>query len=183
MRSLAHSCFLLLLLERLSELAFRLLLGTCLSSLWSPLFSFPCPCYVPNLFPQGAALAHLDFLTSHNLVIWTDGSVPLASLPTALSVALRLPFTFWQAQFVQDFPLKPAPFSKLFAGFGSTNKSATFFLLLCLYLYLKLSGRYGRNGLLSLPILSGCNGSPNTCFSRGTTRLISWSNREPTHTP
>ena len=44
-------------------------------------------------------------------------------LPTALSVALRLLFLFRQAQYVQVFPLKPAPFCTLFAGLGTTNKS------------------------------------------------------------
>ena len=47
-----------------------------------------------------------------------------AYLPTALSVALRPLFPFRQAQYVQVFPLKPAPFCTLFAGLGSTNKSA-----------------------------------------------------------
>ena len=54
----------------------------------------------------------------------------LAYLATALPVALRPPFSFQQAQFAQVFPLKPAPFCKLFAGFGSTSKSATSVLLL-----------------------------------------------------
>ena len=53
-----------------------------------------------------------------------------AFLPTALFVALRPLFSFQQAQYVQVFPLKPAPFCTLFAGLGSTNKSATFLLLL-----------------------------------------------------
>ena len=48
----------------------------------------------------------------------------LAYLPTALSVALRPLFPFQQAQFVEVFPLKPAPFRTLFAGLGSTNKSS-----------------------------------------------------------
>ena len=52
-----------------------------------------------------------------------------AYLPTALSVALKPLFPFQQAQFVQVFPLKPAPFCTLFAGLGSTNKSAIFLLL------------------------------------------------------
>ena len=50
-------------------------------------------------------------------------------LPTALFVALRPLFPFWQAQYTQVFPLKPAPFCTLFAGFGSTNKSAISLLL------------------------------------------------------
>ena len=44
--------------------------------------------------------------------------------------------------------------------------------------YLKLSGRSGRNRLISPPVLSSCNGSPDTRFSRGTTRLMSWHDGE-----
>ena len=40
-------------------------------------------------------------------------------------MALRPLFFFQQAQYVQVFPLKPAPFCKLVAGLGSTNKPAT----------------------------------------------------------
>ena len=40
-------------------------------------------------------------------------------------MSLRSLFSFQQAQYVQVFPLKPAPFCTLFAGLGSTNKSAT----------------------------------------------------------
>ena len=49
-----------------------LLLEICLPSLRSPLF----PPSDPPFSRQGAALAHLEFLPSHNLVLWTDGSVP-----------------------------------------------------------------------------------------------------------
>ena len=73
-------------------------------------------------------------------MIWYSGLTvlfffPLARaapeyLPPALFVALRPLFPFQQAQFVQVFLLKPAPFCTLFAGFGSTNKSAIFLLLL-----------------------------------------------------
>ena len=94
---------------------------------------------------QSAALTHLDFLLSYDLVLWTDGTVPffwakaaLAYLPTALSVALRPLFPFQQAQFVQVSLLKPAPFCKHFAGLISTNKSAIS-LLLSFYLTLVLS--------------------------------------------
>ena len=47
-----------------------------------------------------------------------------------LSVALRSLFSFQQVQYAQVFPLKPAPFCKLFAGIGNTKKSLTFLLLL-----------------------------------------------------
>ena len=79
-------------------------------------------------------------LTSFPLINWYSGLTALflfllakaapAHLPTALFVALRPLFPFRQAQYVQFFPLKPAPFCTLFAGLGSTNKSATSLLLL-----------------------------------------------------
>ena len=131
-------------------------------------------------------------------MIWCFGQTALflfllaraapAFLPTALSVALRPLFPFRQAQYAQVFPLEPAPFCTLFAGLGSTNKSAisllfSYYLILVLSsppcplphlsFSLKLCGRSGRNCLLSPPVLSGYNGSPDTPFSRGTTRLTS----------
>ena len=62
----------------------------------------------------------------------------MAFLSTALSVALRPLFPFRQAQYAQVFPLKPAPFYTIFAGLGSTNKSAIS-LLFSYYLTLALS--------------------------------------------
>ena len=114
----------------------------------------------------------------------------LAYLPTALSVALRPLFFFQQAQYAQVFLLKLAPFCTLFAGLGSINKSAIFLLffsylilvlsssscsLLRLSCYLNLSG---RNCLLSPPVLSGYNGSLDTCFVRETAQLMSWPDGE-----
>ena len=108
-------------------------------------------------------------------------------------MALRPLFPFRQAQYVEVFPLKPAPFCTLFAGLGSTNKSASSLLsssyltlalssppdpLLCLFFCLKLCGRFGRNCLLSPPVLSDYNGSPDTRFSWGATRLTRWPNGE-----
>ena len=87
-------------------------------------------------------------------------------------------FPFRQAQYAQVSLLKPAPFCKLFAGLSSINKSATslFFSayltlalssppspLLHLSFYFNLSG---RNCLLSPPVLSDYNGSPDTRFFR-----------------
>ena len=43
---------------------------------------------------------------------------------------------------------------------------------------LKLCGRCDRSCLLSPPALSDYNGSPDTCFSWGTTRLMSWPDGE-----
>ena len=158
--------------------------------------SSPVSCSDPPLTRQGATLAHLDSLSP--LMIWYSGQTALflfllvraapAFLPTALSVAQRPLFPFRHAQYVPVFPLKPAPFCILFAGLCSTNKSAISLLFsscltLVLFLppcplfhlssYLKLCGRSGMNCLLFPPVLSDYNGSPNTRFSRGTTRLMS----------
>ena len=117
----------------------------------------------------------------------------LAYLTTAFSVALRPLFRFQKAQYAQVSLLKPAPLYKLFAGLGSTNKSATSHLfssyltlalsspscfLLHLSSYLNLSRGSGSNCLVSLPVLSGYNGFPDTCFSRGSMRLMSWQRGE-----
>ena len=155
----------------------------------------PCSRCDPPHSRQGAALAPLDSLP---LMIWCFGQTALflflsaraapAFLPTALSVALRPLFSFRQAQYVQVFLLKPAPFCTLFAGLGNTNKSAisllfSYYLTLVLSLppcpllhlscYLKLCGRSGRNRLLSPSVLSGDNGTPDTRFSRGMIWLMS----------
>ena len=193
MRLLTRSCFFLLVLGRLFLLALSFLLGICLRSRWGP----PFPLHA--LARQGAALAHLDSLSP---MIWYSrlgalflfllANAASAYLPTALSVALRTLFPFQQAQYVQVFPLKRTPFCPLSADLGSTNNS-TISLLFTYYLtlvlssppcrllhfssYLKLCDRSGKNYLLS-PALSDYNGSPNTRFSRSTTRLMSWPDGE-----
>ena len=58
-------------------------------------------------------------------MIWTDDSVPFLFSKHVSANCSRCPlFPFQQAQYAQVSPLKPAPFYKLFAGLGSTNKSA-----------------------------------------------------------
>ena len=127
------------------------------------------------------------------LILFLLTRVALAYLPTALSMAPRPLFPFRQAKFVQVFLMKTAPFCTLFAGLGSTSKSAisllfSFYLalvlssppcpLFLLSFCLNLCGTSGRNCLLSPPVLSGYNGSPDTRFSRGTTQLMSWPDGE-----
>ena len=146
--------------------------------------------------PSPAKVRLSPTLTLSPLMIWCFEQATLflfllvraapAFLPTALSVALRPLFPFRQAQYAQVSPLKPAPFCTLFVGLGNTIKSAISLLfsyyltlvlssppcsLLHLSSYLKLCGRSGRNCLLS-PVLSGYNGSPDTRFYGGTTRLM-----------
>ena len=169
-RLLTRSCFLLPPLGRLFLPALVLLLGTCLLSLWSP----PLPLHAPALVLLSLAKVRLSpTLTFSPLKIWYFRQTALfllhlakatpAYLPTAFSVTLRPLFPFRQAQYAQVFPLKPAPFCKLFAGLGSTNKSATSVLfsyltlvlssklcsLLHLSVYLDHSGKSGRNCSLS----------------------------------
>ena len=166
MRPLSRSCFLLLVLGRLLLLVLPVLLGICLPSRSSP----PFPLHALALIPLTLAKVRLlPILTLFPLMTWYSGQTTLflfllartapAFLPTALSVALRSLFPFRQVQFVQVFPLKPAPFCTLFADLGNTIKSAIFLLffscltlvlssppcpLLYLSCYLKLCGRSGK---------------------------------------
>ena len=50
-------------------------LGICLCSQWSSPFPLHALTLIPPL-SQGAALTHLDSLLPHDVVLWTDGSVP-----------------------------------------------------------------------------------------------------------
>ena len=181
-------------------LALPVLFEICLRSPWNPPFPLHALALIP-LFPAKVRL--LPTLTLSPLMIWCFGQTALllfllaraapTFLPTALSVALRPLFPFRKAQYVQVSPLKPAPFCTLFAGLGSTNTSAISLLfsyyltlvlsspfcpLLHLSFHLKLCGRSGRNCLFSPPVLLGYHGSPDTRFSRGTTRLMSWPDGE-----
>ena len=86
---------------------------------------------------QGAALAHLDSLLPHHLVLWTYSFVPSplgkggsGILANCFLCGTEATLSLQQAKYVQVFPLKPALFCTLFAGLGSTNKSATSLLLL-----------------------------------------------------
>ena len=158
--------------------------------------SFPCSRSDPLFLTKVQlslilTLSHLTTWYSEQtaLFLFLLAKATLAYLPTALSEALRPLFPFQQAQYAQVSLLKPASLSKLFAGLCIISKSATFLLfssymtlalspsfcsLLRLSCYLNLSG---RNCLLS-PVLSGYNGSPDTCFFRGTMQLISWPDGE-----
>ena len=104
------------------------------------IFSSPCFCFDPSFSCLSAALAHLDFLPSHDLVLWTDGSVPFVKsgsgvLTNCFLCGTDATLSYSASPVFQVFPLKPAPFRKLFAGTGSNNKSATsLFVYSCLTL-------------------------------------------------
>ena len=106
---------------------------------------------------------------------------------SAIFVALRPLFPFQQAQYAQVFPLKPGHFARSLLVSASPTSlpflfSSTIRLSFCpllhLSFYFNLSGRSGTNCLLSPPVLSDYNGSPDTRLSWGTTRLMSWPDGE-----
>ena len=116
-------------------LALPLLLRAYLRSPWSPPFPPHAPTLIAILLAKVRLLLTLTlfhFTKQVALFLLRLAKTALVYLPTAFFVALRPLFFFQQAQFVQVFPLKPAPFCKLFAGLGSTNKSAIFLLSLTL---------------------------------------------------
>ena len=160
----------------------------------------PCSRSEPPHSRQGAALAHLDSLPPHDLVLWTDGSVPFSFGKGGSGVLANcslcgtegtLPFSAgpvcssysaeacailhalcWSRQHQQV-----CHFSALLL-LSDSRLSSLPCPLLHLFSYFKLCGRSGRNCLLSPPVQSGCNGSPDTRFSRGTTRLTSLPERK-----
>ena len=133
-------------------------------------------------------------------MLWSDGSVPFpfgktapAYLPTALSVALRPLLPFQQAQYCSSFSAEACAilhalcwswqhhqvchFSSFFLLYDSSTVLTTLssppsFLLPQTFwqIWQKLSS--------FSPVLSGYNGFPDTRFSRGTTRLMSWPDGE-----
>ena len=93
--------------------------------------SSPCSCSDPPLTHQGAALAHLDSLPPHDLVLWTEGSVPYpfgkggsGVLANYFLCGTEATLSFLAGPVCSSFPLKPVPFCTFFAGLSSTNKSA-----------------------------------------------------------
>ena len=152
------------------------------------------PCHRSDLPSLSFAMVQISLtLTLSRPTVWCYGETALfvfllskaalAYLITALFVSLRPLSPFQQAQYVQVSLLKPMSFFKLFAGLGSISKHATtlffsyltsatlFCPLLHLSFCLDLSGRFDRNRPHSLLLLYQATGH---CFSRGTTRLISW---------
>ena len=166
--SIHRSCFLLLLLGRLSLLALPHILETCLPLLWSP----PFPLHAPALIPF--SLAHLDSLFSHNLVLWTNGSVSIPFGKGGFGVLANCFLCGTETTLIFSAGLVRSRFLQKLRHFAiscSTNKPAISLsfsyltlilslpLLLHLSFYLKLSGRFGKNCLLSSPVLSYYNGS------------------------
>ena len=152
--------------------------------------STPCSRSDPPLFRQGAALAHLDSLPPHDLVLWTDGSVPFrfgkggsGVLANCSLCGTEATLSFSAGPVCSSFSAEACAILHTFCWSRQHQQVCHFYLTLVLSLplcpllhlsfYFKLCGRSGRNCLLSPPVLSGYNGSPDTCFSWGTMQLTS----------
>ena len=157
--------------------------------------STPCSRSDPPHSRQGAALAHLDSLPPHDLVLWTDGSVPFpfgkggsGVLANCSLCGTEATLSFSAGPVCSSFSAEACAILHALCWSRQHHKSAIFLLffscltlvlssppcpLLHLSCYLKFCGRFGRNCPSSPPVLSGYNGSPDTRFSRGTTQLMS----------
>ena len=138
MRPLKRSCFLLLVLGRLFLLALPFLLGICLGSLWSPPSRLHTLALIPLSLAKVRRLSPTLTLSHHRICY--SGLTALFYFPLAKAAVAYLPTALCpsqQAQYAQVFLLKSAPLCMLFAGLGSTNKSASS-LLFSSYLTLVL---------------------------------------------
>ena len=139
------------------------------------------------MLPLSLTLSHhtIWYFRRTALFLFILARAALSYFPT-LSVKLRPLFLFQRAQYAQVFPLKPAPFCKLYAGLASINKSATSLFLLSDSRHLVLSSIFPSTSisLADLSSLSSCSirlqwvPRPDTRFSWGTTRLMSWPDGE-----
>ena len=127
------------------------------------------------------------------MILWTEGFVPFPLGKGGSVCGIEATFSFSAGPVCLSFSAEACAilhalcwsrqhqqvchFSSLFSYL-----TLALFLPLCpllhLSFYLKLSGRSGRNCLLSPPVLSDYNGYPDIRFSRGTTRLMSWPDGE-----
>ena len=169
-----------------------LFLAQCFSLYSSMIFLFLC-------LLLDVALAHLDSLLPHDLVLWTDGSVP--SLGKGSSIVLANCFlcgtkstlSFSAGPLCSSFSAEVCAILHALCWSRQYQQVCHFLLssyyltlvlssppcpLLHLSSYLKLCGKSGMNCLLSPPVVSDYNGSSDTRFSRGTTRLMSWPDGE-----
>ena len=142
----------------------------------------------PPLTRQGAALAHLDSLPPHDLVLWTDGSVPFpfgkggsGVLANCSLCGTEASLFFSAGPVCSSFSAEACAILHALCWSPQHHKVCHFSSILLLSdsrfvlsSYFKLCGRSGRNCLFSPSVLLDYNGSPDTRFSRGTTRLMSW---------
>ena len=121
---------------------------------------------VPFVFGKGGSSVLADcFLGGTEATLFFSAGPVCSSFSAEVCAILHALCWSRQHQQVCHFPF--------FSSYLTLVLSSPPCPLLHLYSYLKLYGRSGRNCLLS-PVLLDYNGSPDTRFSRGTTRPISW---------
>ena len=124
-------------------------------------------------------------------MLWTDGSVPFpvgkggsGVLANCSLCGTEATLSFSAGPVCSSFPAEACAILHALCWSRQHQQVCHFSSLLllsdsrsvlaALSSHLKLCGRFGRNCLLSPSVLSGYNGSPDICFSRGTTRPMSW---------
>ena len=192
MRPLTRSCFLLLVQGKLSLHVLSFLLEIYLPSPWSP----PSPLHAPALILLSLAKGRISpIFTLSPLMIWCFGQTALFLFPFGKDgfgllancslCGTEATLSFSAGPVCSSFSAEACAILHALAGLGSTNKFSISLLfsyyvtlvlssppcpILHIFSYLKLCGRSGRNCLLSPPVLSDYNGSPDIRFSRETTR-------------
>ena len=157
--------------------------------------SFPCSRSNPPLARQGAALVHLDSLPPHDLVLWTDGSVPFpfgkggsGILANCSLCGTEATLSFSAGPGYSSFSAEACAILHALCWSWQHQQACHFSSLLLLsdsrsvlttlstfpsFLFSKTLCQIWQE-LSSLSCSTGYNGSPDIRFSRRTTRLMSW---------
>ena len=148
----------------------------------------PCSRSDPPLFLANVQLSPILTLPPQDLVRWTDGSVPFpfdkgssGVLANCFLYGTEATLSFSAGRLCSSFSAEACAILHALCWSRQHQQAChfSFFLLLShsrpVLSYLKL---FGRNCLFCPPVLSDYNGSPDTRFSQGTTRLMSWTDRE-----
>ena len=158
------------------------------SSTVEPTLSSKCSRFDPPLFCQGAALAHLNLLLPHGLVLWTNGSVSLSFgkgsfgvLASCFLCGTKATLSFSAGPVCSSFSAKACVILQALRWSWQHQQACHFSSLLLLsdsrHPVLSSVFPFALNSLAGTvffsPVLSGYNESPDSCFSRETTRLIS----------
>ena len=113
------------------------LLAICLCSRWIPPFPLHVPALISLLSRQGAALAHLDSLPTHDLMLWTDRSVPFSFgkggsgvLANCSLCGTEVTLSFSAGPVCSSFSAEACAILHALCCLGSTNKLATSLFLL-----------------------------------------------------
>ena len=140
-------------------------------------------------------MAHLDSLLHHDLVLWTDGfvSFPFGKggsgvLANCSLRGTKATLSFSAGPVCSSFSAEACAILHALCWSRQHQQVCHFCSLLLLsdsrsvlsstFPVISNSCRSGRNCLLSPPVLSDHNGSPDTRFSWGMTRLMSWPDGE-----